>query len=151
MTYIYISIYLSRSASQHSKAATKAFLKGNHFSAHQHSLKAQQLWLASQTLNAKAANDILFIRNSHNDVWNLDLHGLHATEAIQVLQQRLHHIETHLLSSSSLSPNSLKKESRNGRSSSLESFDSMELRKLDKEHASLRQRPTSLQVITGKW
>ncbi|PON35588.1 Smr domain containing protein [Parasponia andersonii] len=138
-----------RSASQHSKAATNAFLKGNHFSAHQHSLKAQQQWLAAQTLNAKAAKVILSIRNSQNDVWNLDLHGLHANEAIQVLRQRLHQIETHLLSNRSLSPNSLKMESKIVRSPSLESFDSIEPRNLDKEHASLRQRPTSLHVITG--
>lgn len=147
-----LSILLSRSASQHSKAATNAFLKGNHSSAHQHSLKAQQQWLTAQTLNAKAANDILSIRNSQNDVWNLDLHGLHAAEAIQVLQQRLHQIETRLLSNRSLSPNSLRMDStRMTHSSSLESFDSisMEMQKLDKEHAPLRQRPTSLQVITG--
>ncbi|KAM6579076.1 hypothetical protein CsatB_030913 [Cannabis sativa] len=126
-----------RSASQHSKAATNAFLKGNHSSAHQHSHKAQQQRLAAEALNAKAANDILSLRNSQNNVWNLDLHGLHATEAVQALKQRLHRIETQLLSNnSSFSTN----RRRTVSSSSLESM----------EKASLRgQRPSSLHVITG--
>ncbi|XP_062083746.1 uncharacterized protein LOC133790222 [Humulus lupulus] len=139
-----------RSASQHAKAATNAFLKGNHSSAHQHSLKAQQQRLAAEALNAKAANDILTVRNSQNDVWNLDLHGLHASEAVQALRQRLHRIETQLLSNRSLSPNSLDMDTRMRRrrtvsSSSLESMENK-----NREQTSLRgQRPTSLHVITG--
>uniref|UniRef100_A0A803PXA0 Smr domain-containing protein n=1 Tax=Cannabis sativa TaxID=3483 RepID=A0A803PXA0_CANSA len=133
----YVPIEPEWEASQHSKAATNAFLKGNHSSAHQHSHKAQQQRLAAEALNAKAANDILSLRNSQNNVWNLDLHGLHATEAVQALKQRLHRIETQLLSNnSSFSTN----RRRTVSSSSLESM----------EKASLRgQRPSSLHVITG--
>ncbi|XP_024022140.1 polyadenylate-binding protein-interacting protein 7 [Morus notabilis] len=139
-----------RSASQHSKVATRAYLRGDHVSAHQHSLMAHHEWLAAQTLNVKAAKDILSIRNSQNDVWKLDLHGLHAAEAIQVLQHHLHNIETKLLCNRSVSPNSLKMEARIVRSNSLESFDCFDAQNLDKQHqASLKQRPTSLQVITG--
>ncbi|KAL5581193.1 hypothetical protein UlMin_013635 [Ulmus minor] len=139
-----------RSASQHSKAASNAFLRGDHYSAQQHSLKAQEEWLAAQRLNSKAAKDILSIRNSKHDVWKLDLHGLHAAEAIQVLQEHLRLIETRDSSNRSLSPKRENMESRMARSSSLESLSLLEEpESLSKQQPSLRQRRTSLQVITG--
>lgn len=144
-----------RSASQHSKAATNAFLRGDHVSAHQHSLKAHHQWLAAQTLNSKAANDILAISNSQNDVWKLDLHGLHASEAIHVLQHHLQTIETKLLWNRSVSPNSLQAETtRIVRSHSFESLGCVEdkqqpQQQQQRHQASLKQKPTSLQVITG--
>lgn len=140
---------MCRSASQHSRAATNAFLRGDHFSAKQHSLKAQEEWLAAQKLNTEAAKEILSIRNSKHDMWKLDLHGLHAAEAIQVLREHLQQIETQVWSHRSLSPKRSQVESRMGRSSSLESFSCMEPEKFDRQQASSRQRPTSLQVITG--
>lgn len=140
---------MSRSASQHSRAATNAFLRGDHFSAKQHSLKAQEKWLAAQKLNTEAAKEILSIRNNQNDGWKLDLHGLHAAEAIQVLREHLQQIETQVWSHRSLSPKRGEMGCRMGRSSSLESLGHMELEKLDRQQPSLRKRPTSLQVITG--
>ncbi|PQQ00730.1 uncharacterized protein Pyn_16439 [Prunus yedoensis var. nudiflora] len=61
------ALRMMRSASQHSKAATNAFVRGDHFSAQQHSNKAREEWLAAESLNNKAAKKILSIRNSKND------------------------------------------------------------------------------------
>ncbi|KAK9292571.1 hypothetical protein L1049_020545 [Liquidambar formosana] len=144
------AIGMMRSASQHSRAATNSFLRGDHLSAQEHSLKAREEWMAAERLNAKAAKEILSIRNSNNDVWKLDLHGLHAAEAIQALQEHLWKIETQVPSNRSVSPNKVK--TRNGivRSSSHESFSCMDMEKVDREQASSRQRAASLQVITGR-
>jgi hypothetical protein len=133
---------MNRSASQHSRAATNAFLRDDHVSAQHHSLKAQQHRSAAEGLNAKAAKEIFIIRNSGNDLWKLDLHGLHAAEAIQALQERLQEIETQVHPNHSVSPKRV--------SSSLDSFTLTDAEKLDIPQAPSRQRPTSLQVITGK-
>ncbi|XP_078434908.1 smr (Small MutS Related) domain-containing protein [Wolffia australiana] len=90
------AIRMMRSAAKHSRAASNAYLNGNHPSAKQHSQKAREEWLAAEELNRKAAQEILLIRNSNNDLWKLDLHGLHASEAEQILQEHLSRIETHL-------------------------------------------------------
>ncbi|XP_059455552.1 uncharacterized protein LOC132185783 [Corylus avellana] len=126
-----------RSASQHSRAATNAFQRDDHASAQHHSLKARQHWSAAERLNAKAAKEILSIRNGGNDLWKLDLHGLHAAEAIQALQERLQEIETQVHPNhSSVFPKGVS-----------ESSTFTDAEKLD--IPSRRQRPTSLQVITG--
>lgn len=140
---------MMRSASQHSKAANNAFLRGDHFSAQQHSLKARKEWLIAERLNSKAAKEILGIRNSENDIWKLDLHGLHAAEAVQALQERLQKIEMQRPMNFSVSPKRVK--SKNGMVStpSLESFSCMDMEVVDKQRASLRQIQKSLQVITG--
>ncbi|KAF2324294.1 hypothetical protein GH714_011768 [Hevea brasiliensis] len=88
------ALRMMRSAASTPGAATNAFLRGDHFSAHQHSSKARKEWLDAERLNAKAAKEILSIRNSENDSWTLDLHGLHAAEAIKALQTHLNKIET---------------------------------------------------------
>lgn len=141
---------MMRLASQHSKAATNAYLKGDHFCAQQYSLKAREEWMAAERLNAKAAKEILSIRNSENDMWKLDLHGLHASEAIQALQERLLKIEAQVAVNRSVSPNRVKTGNGIVRCSSLESLSYMEIEKLDNEQGFSRQRPTSLEVITGK-
>ncbi|BBH05629.1 Small MutS Related domain-containing protein [Prunus dulcis] len=143
------ALRMMRSASHHSKAATNAFVRGDHCSAQRHSNKAREEWLAAESLNNKAAKKILNIRNSKNDVWKLDLHGLHASEAIQALREHLQRIETKVLSNHSVSPNKVRMEKRIIRSSSLESFNCMDTEKLDQQKAPSTQRPTSLQVITG--
>lgn len=89
-------ILINRLASHHSRAANNAFLRGDHFSAQQLSLKAREEWLAAEKLNAEAAKEILLIRNEKNDVWKLDLHGLHASEAVRALEEHLHIIETQI-------------------------------------------------------
>ncbi|CAN1342681.1 Polyadenylate-binding protein-interacting protein 7 [Linum perenne] len=88
------AIKMMRSASQHSRAATNAFLRNDHVSAREHSVKAQEDWMAAEKLNGRAAKEILSIRNSDNNLWKLDLHGLHAAEAVQALKEHLYKIET---------------------------------------------------------
>ncbi|XVF14700.1 hypothetical protein REPUB_Repub09cG0083900 [Reevesia pubescens] len=141
------AIRMMRLASQHSRAATSAFLRGEHFAAQQHSQNAREEWLAAQRLNAKAAREILSIRNSDNDLWKLDLHGLHAAEAVQTLHEHLRRLEMQVPAGRSVSPNRVKANNGIVRSSSVETVSSMD--KLDKLQTSSRQRPTALQVITG--
>ncbi|KAG8501641.1 hypothetical protein CXB51_004064 [Gossypium anomalum] len=130
---------LNRSASHHSRAATNAFLRGDHFSAQQHSQNAREEWLAAQRLNAKAAREILSIRNSDNDLWKLDLHGLHAAEAVQALHEHLRRLETRVSGGCSVSPNGVK--ANNGIV--------LLWIKLGKPQTSSRQVPASLEVVTG--
>ncbi|KAK3027759.1 hypothetical protein RJ639_042251 [Escallonia herrerae] len=135
---------MMRSASRHSKAASDAFLRGDHASAQHFSFKAREQRKAAEKLNAKAANEILSITNSANDMWKLDLHGLHAAEAVQALQERLRKIETHVIFSRSSSSTKVEVKTGIRRSESLKSLSLLQPEKLN------RQRPTSLQVITGK-
>ncbi|RVX21448.1 hypothetical protein CK203_002321 [Vitis vinifera] len=139
-------ILLNQSASQHSRAATNAFLRGDHVSAKQFSLKAKDEWVKAERLNSKAANEILDIRNSNNDLWKLDLHGLHAAEAVQALQEHLWKIETQMPFNRSVSPNRAKTKVGILRSPSLESFSCVDNEELDKQWTLSRQRPTSLQI-----
>ncbi|XVF58905.1 hypothetical protein PTKIN_Ptkin07bG0103400 [Pterospermum kingtungense] len=141
------AIRMMRSASQHYRAASNAYLRGDHFAAQQHSDNARKEWLTAQRLNAKAAREILSIRNSDNDLWKLDLHGLHAAEAVQALHEHLRQLETQVPAGHSVSPNRITANNRMIRSPSVETVSSMD--KLDKPQMSSRHRPTSLQVITG--
>ncbi|KAF8404030.1 hypothetical protein HHK36_008906 [Tetracentron sinense] len=144
------AIRMIRLASQHSRAGTNAFLRGDHYSAQQLSVKAQEEWMGAEKLNAKAAKEILSIRNSKNDVWKLDLHGLHASEAVHALEEHLRKIESQLLVNRSVSPNRVKPKSGIVRSPSLESLSCMDMDEVDKQQALSRQRQTVLQVITGE-
>ncbi|GLT48360.1 hypothetical protein SLA2020_219910 [Shorea laevis] len=143
------AIKMMRSASHHSRAATNAFLRGDHLSAQQHSLKAREEWLAAQRLNSEAAREILSIRNSENNIWKLDLHGLHAAEAVQALQDHLRKLETNVSISWSVSPKRIRYENRIAHSPSVEKLSCLEKDNVDNQRKSLRERPTSLQVITG--
>ncbi|KAK7394598.1 hypothetical protein VNO78_15130 [Psophocarpus tetragonolobus] len=135
-----------RSASRHSRAASSAFLRGDHFSAQHHSMKAWAEWHTAEELNSDAAKKILSIRNNENDIWRLDLHGLHATEAIQALQEHLYIIETHGFSKSSASSNGVKE---NGLGhSTIGSLKFTDREKFDIQ-APLRLRSLALHVITG--
>ncbi|CAN1342682.1 Polyadenylate-binding protein-interacting protein 7, partial [Linum perenne] len=131
------AIKMMRSASQHSRAATNAFLRNDHVSAREHSVKAQEDWMAAEKLNGRAAKEILSIRNSDNNLWKLDLHGLHAAEAVQALKEHLYKIETLLSVNRAPSPSKTKIKNSMVRSSSLESFNTT------------AGRSTPLQVITG--
>ncbi|CAN1184458.1 hypothetical protein LINPERHAP2_LOCUS36988 [Linum perenne] len=143
------AIKMLRSASQHSRAATNAFLRNDHVSAREHSLKAQEDWMAAEKLNGRAAKEILSIRNSDNNLWKLDLHGLHAAEAVQALKEHLYKIETLLSVNRAPSPSKTKIKNSMVRSSSLESFNFTSGDNMDKRQAAIRQRSTPLQVITG--
>ncbi|XP_030471644.2 uncharacterized protein LOC115689659 [Syzygium oleosum] len=135
------AIRVLRSASQHSRAAQNAFLRGDHSSAQHHSLKAREEWLVAERLNDGAAKEILSIRNRNNDIWTLDLHGLHKTEAVQALKERLRKLELQVSSNRSVSTKRLHQ--KNGVAGS----SSVDKEKLDNPQSG--QRPLSLQVITG--
>ena len=109
-------------------------------------MKAREEWHTAQELNSKAATKILNIRNSENDIWRLDLHGLHAAEAVHALQEHLTRIESQGFSKTSASSNGVKE---NGLAhSTLESLNSMDRENLDKQ-APIRLRSLALHVITG--
>ncbi|KAL5704028.1 hypothetical protein ACHQM5_022505 [Ranunculus cassubicifolius] len=122
------AIRATRSASQHSRAASNAFMRGDHISARELSSKAQEEWMAAEKLNARAAEEILSIRNNGNNVWKLDLHGLHASEAVRALQNHLWKIESQVRLNRSVSPNSIIK---------------------PVQEVGSWQRPSVLQVVTG--
>ncbi|CAN1342683.1 hypothetical protein LINPERPRIM_LOCUS39538 [Linum perenne] len=147
--YVNLQACFCRSASQHSRAATNAFLRNDHVSAREHSVKAQEDWMAAEKLNGRAAKEILSIRNSDNNLWKLDLHGLHAAEAVQALKEHLYKIETLLSVNRAPSPSKTKIKNSMVRSSSLESFNTTAGDNMDKRQAAIRQRSTPLQVITG--
>ncbi|CAL0304603.1 unnamed protein product [Lupinus luteus] len=137
-----------RSASKHSRAATNAFMRGDHFYAQQHSMKAQEEWHTAEELNSKAATEILSIRNSENDIWRLDLHGLHATEAIQALEDHLNRIECQVFSNSFAPSNGVKE---NGLArSAAGSFNFTDRgNSSNQQGPALRLRSFVLHVITG--
>lgn len=125
---------MNRSAARHSKAASEAYLRGDHLSAQHFSLKAQEEWDAANRLNAQAAKEILTACNGKNDQWTLDLHGLHAKEAVQALQEHLQKIESQV--------------AQNKRSfGAAVSFDVENESK--GSHLLNKQRPAFLEVITG--
>lgn len=78
------------------RAASNAYSRGDHVSARQLSVRAQKEWVAANKLNHKAAEEILHARNSQDDRWKLDLHGLHASEAVKALAQHLHVLESEI-------------------------------------------------------
>lgn len=129
------AIRAMRLASRHSKAATEAYLRRDHAAAQEFSLKAREEWSNAEKLNAKAAKEILAIRNCENDDWKLDLHGLHSAEAVEVLVEHLLKIESQLLGTHSTKTNNFKE------------FASQETEKSDRQQLS---RPRLLEVITGK-
>ncbi|MED6210581.1 hypothetical protein PIB30_065468 [Stylosanthes scabra] len=136
-----------RLASRHSRAATNAFLRGDHISAQQHSMKAREEWHTAEELNSAAATKILNIRNSENDISQLDLHGLHAAEAIRALQEHLIRIESQAFSKTSASSNGVKV--NNGLTpSTIGSLNSLDNENSDKQ-APIRLKSVALHVITG--
>ncbi|KAJ1385082.1 Smr domain [Sesbania bispinosa] len=57
-------------------------------------MKGREKMDIAQELNSKAATEIFKFNNRKNHIWRMDLHGLHASEAVQALQDRLHKIES---------------------------------------------------------
>ncbi|CAI9108938.1 OLC1v1008650C3 [Oldenlandia corymbosa var. corymbosa] len=135
-----------RSASQHSKAARDAYIRGDHLSAQLFSQKAREEWLLAEKLNANAAKEILAIRNFNNDEWTLDLHGLHASEAVKALQAHLQKIESRL-PAKPMPPFNVMSESVYSASPELATCS--DSAKLGNRISYLGPRPTSLHVITG--
>ncbi|MCL7037640.1 hypothetical protein MKW94_006787 [Papaver nudicaule] len=139
------AIRATRSAAQHSRAASNAFLRGDHYSAQELSRKAQAEWLAAEKLNHEAAQEILSIRNHKNDVWKLDLHGLHASEAVHALKEHLWRIETRI--PLTVHPNRVVKPKA---CSPIDSVSCLNMAvETENEEQITSQRPGVLQVITG--
>ncbi|KAL7104693.1 hypothetical protein ACP275_08G261800 [Erythranthe tilingii] len=145
------AIRMTRSASRHSKAANDAYLRGDHTSALRFSLKAQEDWTDAEKLNAKAAKEILTLRNHKNDPWTLDLHGLHSAEAVEALCERLQNVESLVKKTNNLATsNGVHKESGLSVSASVQSNTPFKMENFGRHHPSSRHRPMLLQVITGK-
>lgn len=49
--------------------------------------------MTAEKLNNKAAEEIFRLRNRNNDIWKIDMHGLHASEAVAALEKHLYMIE----------------------------------------------------------
>lgn len=106
--------------------------------------------MAAEKLNNKAADEILHIRNSNNDLWKIDLHGLHAPEAVRALMNHLHMIESGILMNRVASSDGLAKpEAGMVSSPSSESVKDFQADSMTRK-ALPRQRQTVLHVITGK-
>lgn len=144
------ALRMMRAASQHSRVASNAFLRGDHLSAHQYSLRAREEWIAAENLNTKAAEEILCIRNSDNDMSKIDLHGLHASEAVRALREHLHKIESLIVKRLPSSDELAKLEAGILRSSSCESISGWLMNEKEKKEHLPQARPTVLHVITGK-
>lgn len=93
-----------------------------------------------------AAKEILNIRNCKNDLWTLDLHGLHSAEAVQALQDHLQKIELQVPYFSSSNRVNITADMM--RSISLQSLH-IDTEKLEKLQPSCRPRSMLLEVITG--
>ncbi|KAJ4730411.1 Smr domain-containing protein [Rhynchospora pubera] len=87
------ALKVMRAASNHSRAASNAFLRGDHNSARWLSQQAREEWAEAEKLNGKAAKEILRVKNANNDMSKLDLHGLHASEAVHAMEEHLMKIE----------------------------------------------------------
>ncbi|XP_051148630.1 uncharacterized protein LOC127263571 isoform X2 [Andrographis paniculata] len=138
-----------RSASRQSKAANDAYIKGDHISARHYSCIAKEQWVMAKKLNAKAAKEIFAVRNCKNDLWTLDLHGLHALEAVEALRDRLRSVESLVLSSSFATLGG----AHSGSSlfgASVPSANHVKMGTPVRYTPSTRPRQLHLQVITGK-
>ncbi|KAH0470036.1 hypothetical protein IEQ34_001594 [Dendrobium chrysotoxum] len=143
------ALKMMRAASQHSRGASNAYLRRDHLTARQLSLRAREEWMTAEKLNTQAAEEILRIRNSNNDIWMLDLHGLHATEAVHALKQRLQRIESKMMLNHSASPDKLAKLETIQPSPSFVSLSGLETSSNAKRIILPQPRQTSLHVITG--
>ncbi|XP_055811523.1 uncharacterized protein LOC129881166 isoform X2 [Solanum dulcamara] len=144
------AVKMMRSAARHSKASSEAYLRGDHLSAQHFSLKAREEWVAANRLNAQAAKEILTARNSKNDQWTLDLHGLHAKEAVQALHEHLQKIETQVTKNLAAHMNQVNLKRSFGPAVSIESSGRIDVDNESKGSPLNKQRPAFLEVITGK-
>ncbi|GER27944.1 glutamyl-tRNA(Gln) amidotransferase subunit A [Striga asiatica] len=144
------AISMTRLASRHSKAANDAYLRGDHKAAIQFSLKAREEWTAAQKLNSKAAKEILNVRNCENDLWTLDLHGLHAAEAVEALRERLQIVEPLFSPNCLATLDAVQKESCMSLAASMSSAAHVKMEKFGRLFLPSRQRQNLLQVITGR-
>ncbi|CAO2035090.1 unnamed protein product [Urochloa humidicola] len=139
------ALKMMRAATKHSQSASNAFLRGDHAAAKELSLRAQEERTAAEKLNIKAAEEIFRLRNSNNDIWKIDMHGLHASEAVAVLERHLHMIEFQQPGNNSASIEDLPKLASSYSESATGSNDELAVEKV------LLRKPKQaiLHVITG--
>ncbi|KAK4353490.1 hypothetical protein RND71_029008 [Anisodus tanguticus] len=141
-----MQLSINRSAARHSKAASEAYLRGDHLSAQYFSLKAQEEWVSTNRLNAQAAKEILTARNYKNDQWTLDLHGLHATEAVQALKEHLQKIESQMIQNCAAHMNQVNLKPSFGAAVSIESSGRVDVENENKGSLLNKQRPAFLEI-----
>eukprot|EP00850_Spirogloea_muscicola_P006570 SM000031S11579 [mRNA] locus=s31:423640:425869:- [translate_table: standard] len=97
------ALRVSRARARHVRSAISAFSMGDHHRARQLAKLALKERHLAEQLHGEAAQKILQARNTSRagGDWELDLHGLHAQEAVQALRQRLAQLEGDLATSSS--------------------------------------------------
>ncbi|CAM6090380.1 unnamed protein product [Calypogeia fissa] len=81
----------ARARDKFARGASQAYVRGDHRMAKVLSKQAEEKRLLAEKLHAKAAAEILNQRNKQGsfDIWHLDLHGLHTSEAVAALESRL--------------------------------------------------------------
>ncbi|KAL4436811.1 hypothetical protein ABPG75_003950 [Micractinium tetrahymenae] len=84
------ALQLSRRWARAARGAGTAYAAGDHSAARQLAADAQRLRREVLAAHAEAAERIEEANNRGNSLLELDLHGLHATEAVAALQRRLH-------------------------------------------------------------
>ncbi|XP_073385932.1 polyadenylate-binding protein-interacting protein 7 isoform X2 [Physcomitrium patens] len=92
------ALRLSRARGKYARNAHNAYMAGDHADAKLFSREAHENWKTAELGHAQAAEEILYSRNAGGtaSIWSIDLHGLHATEAVMALQERLTHLEKEL-------------------------------------------------------
>eukprot|EP00850_Spirogloea_muscicola_P013550 SM000092S24518 [mRNA] locus=s92:411058:422286:+ [translate_table: standard] len=97
------ALRVSRARARHVRSAISAFSMGDHHRARQLAKLALKERHLAEQLHGEAAQKILQARNTSRagGGWELDLHGLHAQEAVQALRQRLAQLEGDLVPSTS--------------------------------------------------
>lgn len=89
----------SRAREKFARGASQAYGRGDHRRAVHLSKQAGEKRVLAEKLHAEAAVEILHQRNNQQgsfDIWHLDLHGLHASEAVAALESRLALLEQRL-------------------------------------------------------
>jgi hypothetical protein len=84
-----ILIFFCRAAEKHFKASKIAYVRKAYNTANELSKKAWEERIESERLHSIAAEKILNLKNNKNSIWILDLHGLHVSEALKAIEERL--------------------------------------------------------------
>ncbi|KAH7681411.1 Smr domain-containing protein [Dioscorea alata] len=87
------ALNMSRVASEHARASSEALRRGDRNKGYRLSSMAQEESICAKKLHKKAAEEIMRKTNKSNNIWKLDLHCLHASEAVDAVKQRLKKLE----------------------------------------------------------
>ncbi|XP_039143945.1 NEDD4-binding protein 2-like [Dioscorea cayenensis subsp. rotundata] len=87
------ALNMSRMASEHARESSEALRRGDRNKEYHLSLMAHEESICANKLHQKAAEEIMRKTNKSNNIWKLDLHCLHASEAVDAVKQRLKKLE----------------------------------------------------------